>query len=587
MITDQVVPQEGVPQPAGHASRWQLAVIGAVVALAVGIGLVLGFTVLSPRAAALSTAAGYVPAGAAMYMEAHLDPSENQRAALRAILERFPAVDPDDILTDALADTLDQAESAFGLPVTYSEDIAPWFDGTVAVSLLDYPLTMDASSMALPQTAAMFGVKDSDAAATFGDTLRAALTDTGATFSQAEHAGTTIWSLDVAEMQSSVPVEGVGFAFAVTGDEVLMANGQGVVQAMLDAHDGSSSLATKAELGRLAARLPADWVGLMAVNTQSMFAGMRAQLADQQPELAELVDSYLENVPDLSVATFRFADDALLFDGSSDVPTGPLAPENGQRSLAAAVPGDAILFADGSRVGSGLSQAISTMRAAIALQEGGDEITAQIEQAEAAIGADLEDFVSWIGGGALAAGWDGEQPYGGLVLEAADPDAASTRLGQLKALIELAAQESGQSITVETVDIAGVEVTRIVMAGSGDDFMPTPGFEVQYATNGETVLIGIGDQFVRRSLEMAAGASLADSERFGAALGRFGGTDNAGTFFLDLATLRQTVEEELGLAQDPMYASQIQPNLVPFDYLAMVTRVEGDAAVSRGGLVLR
>jgi hypothetical protein len=86
---------------------------------------------------------------------------------------------------------------------------------------------------------------------------------------------------------------------------------------------------------------------------------------------------------------------------------------------------------------------------------------------------------------------------------------------------------------------------------------------------------------------MAAGASLADSERFGAALGRFGGTDNAGTFFLDLATLRQTVEEELGLAQDPMYASQIQPNLVPFDYLAMVTRVEGDAAVSRGGLVLR
>ncbi|HET7520281.1 MAG TPA: DUF3352 domain-containing protein, partial [Candidatus Limnocylindria bacterium] len=420
MIVDQVVPEEGTPQPTGHTSRWQLAVIGAVIALAAGIGLVLGFSVLSPRAATLSGAASFVPANAAVYMEARLDPSEGQRAALRAVLERFPAVDPDDVLTDALADTLDQAESAYGLPVTYSEDIAPWFDGRVAVSLLDYPINMDASSMALPQTAAMFGVKDLDAATSFGETLRDALSGTGATLSPIEHGGTTIWSLDMPPTQDPVPLEGAGFAFAVTGEEVLMANGQGVVQAMLDAHNGSASLASNAELSRLAARLPDDWVGFTAVNTQAIVAEMRASIAAQQPELADLLDSYLENVPDLSVATFRFANDGLLFDGSSDLPTGPLAPQNGQRSLAASVPADAILFVDGTRVGEGLSQAITSMRAAIALQDGGQEIADMIEQAEAAMGADLEEFVSWIGSAALAAGWDGTQPYGGLVLEAAD-----------------------------------------------------------------------------------------------------------------------------------------------------------------------
>ena len=117
--------------------------------------------------------------------------------------------------------------------------------------------------------------------------------------------------------------------------------------------------------------------------------------------------------------------------------------------------------------------------------------------------------------------------------------------------------------------------------------MPMPEMVVQYAMRGETVLIGFGDGFVGRSLGLAAGESLADSDRFGAAVGRFGGTDNAGSFFLDLATLRQVVEEQAGLTQDPSYVSDIQPNLEPFDYLAMVTRVEGDAVVSRGGLVLR
>ena len=37
----------------------------------------------------------------------------------------------------------------------------------------------------------------------------------------------------------------------------------------------------------------------------------------------------------------------------------------------------------------------------------------------------------------------------------------------------------------------------------------------------------------------------------------------------------------------PEYATEIQPNLEPLDYLAGVTRVEDGAVVTRYGLVLR
>ena len=84
MITEQ-----GVPQPAAQGglrpSGWQLAVIGAVVALAAGIGLVLGFTVLAPRANPLGGAASYVPDDSVMYFEARLDQSPAQAQAFRAV----------------------------------------------------------------------------------------------------------------------------------------------------------------------------------------------------------------------------------------------------------------------------------------------------------------------------------------------------------------------------------------------------------------------------------------------------------------------------------------------------------------------
>jgi hypothetical protein len=190
----------------------------------------------------------------------------------------------------------------------------------------------------------------------------------------------------------------------------------------------------------------------------------------------------------------------------------------------------------------------------------------------------------------VAAGWDGEQPYVGLVLEVTDADAADERLRQLQSLLSLATMDPASEVEVTTETVAGVEVTSIRFTTMTPTFGSDAGEKeavIQYAMDGEHLFIGVGDRFVSRALQLAPGESLADNPRYTEAIGRFGGANNAGGFFLDLATLRETVEAEAGEMLPPEYASEVQPYLQPLDLLAGVTRVEGDAVVTRYGLVLR
>lgn len=592
MIIDQVRPERGVPERPSVRGRWQIAVIGAVAVLAAGIGLVLGLTVLQDRGSSpLGTSASYVPAEAVVYMEARLDLPAGQRDSLRAVLERFPGSNADDVLSNAVADAFDSALVGSEVPIDYSGDIAPWFDGRVAVALLDFPLSLDASSpMEMPSAAALLGVRDAAAAGAFTDTLRDEISTSGATLSPSEHDGVTIWTLDVDSPLLDSPAADQGFAYAVTNDQLLLANGKATLETLLDVHAGDASLAQRDELRDLSVHLPAEWVGVVTVDIAAMLDEMRTGLDSADPALRELMDVYLDAVPSFAVSTIGFQDDAVRIDGISTMPGGDLAASNRRRELAASVPGDAIFFVDGPNVGRGLTQSITGIRAALAAGPANESALESLRQAEAALGADLEDFVSWIGTGAMAAGWDGEQPYAGLVLEAADPAAAQRRLGQLRALVDLAGMDPSTQVDVSTETVGGVEVTTVSVSADGMSIGNGQVSEVvvQYALDGETAIIGFGDRFVGRALALEAGQSLADADRYTAAIDRFGGPDNAGAFFLDLVALRGALEAQFGaLDTSGMYEGQIKPNVEPLDYFAGVTRVERDAVLARYGLVLR
>ena len=579
MIVEQVHYE---PPRQSAVGRARYLIIGAVALLAVAVGVVLGSVLVGGGAAGLAPAAGYAPADAVIYAEARLDLPGAQRANLRALLERFPAADADAILTEALADTLDEALADGGAPFDYSTDVAPWFDGTLAMVLLDYPMSMDPTQMQLPSVVGLFGVRDAAAAGALADELRAELETQGSTFTSSEHAGVTIWSLEADDLGMPMPMQPVGFAYAVTDDQLLLANAADAVRAALDAR-GGSGLADAGEVGGLLGALPVERSGTMVVNSRAMLAEMRAELDAAQPGLAEALGAYLDAVPPYSVASLAFGSDAFLFDAVAAVPEGDLQPQNADRDFAERLPADTLFYADGSGLGTAFEQAIIAGKTSVALMPDGDLALTELENVEAAIDADLEEFVAWIGDGAIGAGWDGEAPWFGVVLEAVDVDAASRRLTQIGALAELAAGQGGGDVTVTTDTVDGVEVTTVAFGASGASVMGE--FSFSYALDGETALIGTTG-FVEAALTLDAASSLAASERFDAAVDRFGGGDNAGAFYLDLAGLTETVRGELPV-EATAGMGEVWPNLAPLDYLAGVTRVEGDRVMSRMGLVLR
>jgi hypothetical protein len=579
VIVEQVH-HEPPPQPA--VGRWRYLIIGSVVVLAGAIGAVLGSVLVSGGGAAgLAPAAAYAPADAVLYAEVRLDLPGAQRANLRALLERFPAADADAVLTDALADTLDDALAEGEVPFDYSSDVAPWFDGTLAMVLLDYPLNVDPEQLRLPSMVGLFGVRDAAAAGELAETLRGELEGTAGSFTSTDHGGTTIWTLEADASQMPMPMEGVAFAYALTGDQLILGNGSDAVATALDAR-GGEALDGSDEVGRLLSALPEERTGVMVMNSAAMLAEMRSEMDAAQPGLAEALDAYLDMVPPVSVGSLSFAPDALLIDAAAGLPDGPLLPENARRTFAERVPADTIFFADGSRIGPALEQALVSMKAALEVASGSEQV-ATIEDVESALGAELQEFVGWIGDGAMAAGWDGQTPWFGLMLQADDPDAAARRLNQVGALAELAAGQGGTGVEVTTATIEGVEVTT-VSYGGGMPGAPIDSVALQYALDGDTALIGI-QGFVEAALTLD-GDSLSGASRFADAIGRFGGDDNAGGFFLDLVALREAVESAMPVTDDAGYA-EVRENLLPLDYLAGVTRVDGDRAVSRMGLVLR
>lgn len=584
-IPRMIIEQPTTQQPTtSTVDRWRILIIGVVVVLAVAIGAVLGSVLVARGGAALGRAAEYVPADAVMYVEARLDLPGAQRENLRAILERFPSADADAVLTEALAETLDDALASGGAPFDYSTDIAPWFDGAVAMALLDYPMTTDPMNVEMPSMLALFGVRDPAAAGSLADKVRGELEAQGATFTSSEHDGTTIWALDV-DPEMMGMMSPAGFAYAATSDQLILGTSQADVAKALDAETSGDTLAGRSDVSQLLGSLPEERVGTSVVNTGAMLEEMRAELDSLQPGMAELMTPYLDSAPSIEVASLQLAADAFLFDSVSDLPDGLFTPENGSRSLAESVPADAIFYADSTNIGAALEAFVSAVKTSLGSVPEGDAALEQLGQVESALGADLEELVSWIGSGAVTAGWDGEQVYVGMVLEATDPTAAERRLSQLRAFAELAALDPSSGITVQTDTVADVDVTTIRMpAGGGNGFGTPFAPALQYAINGDRVLIGLGDRFVPEALSRNAADSLASSERFTTAIDRVGGQDNAAAMYLDLTGLRTAAESVMG--GDPGYA-EVRPNLEPFDYLASASRVSGGRIVSKSGLVLR
>ena len=345
-------------------------------------------------------------------------------------------------------------------------------------------------------------------------------------------------------------------------------------------------------LARLTEPLPTDWLAFVAYDMTELMAEAFAAGGAEAPEVAAAFDSLLEHQPLRGAMALSAGGDRLIFDAATDAPTGPFAVENADRGLADEVPADTLFYSEVSNLGATLTAVIEPMKEALAETP---EVAEQIDMAEAALGAEIEDLVIWIDDAAMAIGFDGSQPYGGLVLVPSDVAAAERRLDQLGTFASLGAMDPSSGITVEEDEVAGVPVTTIRWDDPNGESVQAFGAPVsavvQYAVTDDRALIGVGEAFVERVLAVDAADSLASQARYTEAVAEFGGSENAGVTWVDLAGTLEAVEPALGpmLESEGMgakYETEVRPWLLPLDRLVAVTRLEGDVLVQRSALLV-
>jgi hypothetical protein len=565
------------------APAWRIAVIGLVAVLAAGIGLALGGFLLSNRSAAVvGGGAEYVPASAPLYFEMRFEPSTDQDGALRELLGRFPeieGVDLDRPLYEQMTERLDEMLADEDADVSWSRDVAPWFDGHIGLAVLDIPLG-ELAEDPMPSMVIMLGVTDATAAEASIERLIAEMGTS--TFTDEVHDGVTIRVSDD---------EG---AYALTDDQLLVAPAAADIVTALDAHAaGSTTLAAVGEITRLTDALPSDWLAFGIYDFTDIMAAAIAEGQGQSPAMAEAFADLLEHQPLRGAMAVTAAGDRMAVDVATDPPTGPFTVENEERGLAAEVPADTLYYAEAGNLGLTLAAVIEPIKEAAASVPEGEE---QVAMIEAALGADLEELVSWIDDGAVSIGFDGSQPYGGMVLVPNDMAAAERRLSQLISFAGLAAIDPSSGISVEEGEVGSVNVTTIRWedpnAMPPDPMLPIPtGVVMQVAVTDDRALIGLGEDFVGRVLELDPSDTLASVARYSDAIDDLGGATNTGVAWMDLTGIREAIETALAAEIESMdtagfYLTEIRPWLLPLDRIVGVSRLEGDVHLQRSVLLI-
>lgn len=586
--TPEPEPREGEPSTARTAQpRWLIPIAVAVVLLATGIGLVVGLTLTGhslKAGAGAAAAASYVPADATFYYEMRLDLPGDQRANLRTFLGHFSKVDPDKYLTDALDKQLDDMTTAMPSGYRYSTDVKPWFDGTVAVAMIGSPSMVPGSKAPgtnqIPDMLIFAGVKSADAASTASDRIRADATKNGATVRSTTHGSATIWSVE--QPPGSNATHSPPFAWTITADQVVAGTSADLVGRALDVHGGSgASLANRQAFRDGLARLPADRVGVVSFDSAPMLAQLKKEAAAAAPSLAGLVDSLDGYLPTFVVESGRFEANRFMVDATATMPSAQAA--NRDLGLAALAPGDALFYADGADGGKGLAAFVNALKAAVTAQ--GGSTSAQLDQAEKVLGGDLSSFVSWIRDASLVAGETAGTPYAGLIITPTSSRDASVKLLRLQGLIQLGTVSGGTKVTVTDADHNGTRITTIRVDSGAT--APSWAKTFQYAVTDSRVVIGMGDGFVARVLDMQAANSLAGQQRFRAALDSVGGSSNRGSVWLDLAGLRAALEPLIPSSSTASYQSEVRPSVSPFDYLVLASRSEGSSLESHLAIVVK
>ncbi len=563
-------------QPTRRPARpgWFTAATVAVVVLTLAIGGVVGAYLVNGRNAGSSELATWAPADAAMYAEFDFSLPGRQHDNAAAFLDHWSGVDPERILGDEFGRLVDGLLADAGAPLSYTRDVAPWVTGQVAVVASAWPApTGMAMGLGMggevPEMGFVIGSRDAALATAFLDRMRNFAAADGVSFSSSTHGDATVWSVDVPP-NVDAQVQNAEGAYAVTDDAVVVATGADEVGRLLDTHAGTASLATNPELQRLAAVLPADRIGMMAMDPRAAISSTIAAAGTSSPDLAAALAPFLDAVPELTVASFSVESDRLVTTSAMPAREHGFGSPFLSEPLAERIPAGTLFYAGTPAFGETVGYVVDILRASTAGPMTGPMVDDAVAAFEAETGVAIDDLFDWADDAAVYVTWDGLQPAGSVVMLTADPAAAREQVEQL---VDAAERTAAGGLTVERQD----DVTRLVGAG-------TPGFEIGYADDAVTFSVGTGSATNLAAIEPAS--SLGGDHRFTAAVDAVAGTPESTAAWVDLAGIVDAVAAAMGAANDPT-ALMVLANLDPLDHVVGASHDTDGITVSRLDLVVR
>jgi hypothetical protein len=488
----------GAAAASGGSLRWIVGLGVAGLALAVAIG---AYLLLSGQPS--PEALRYVPADAALVVEARFELPGDQLQKLGNLLAHFPGFDDQSTLSDKIDEGLSRLVGSSDPSIDYRNDIKPWLNGP-----------------------AFFAVRPPAPGAEVGalENLLISVTTTGTVTCDRPFEGRTATHETYRGLDLFVDAESE-LACVIDGRQALLGDSASV-KAGLDAKAAGTGM-DRSERYRTARRaLTGDQLGTVYID------GTRVRDLVPTPSLVPLPSLGAElpglggldgfpgfgAIPDWVIGGIRAEDDALVL----DTVTAPLpAPTAGAASLlpepaghasvlTGMLPANTLVLVEQQGVGVSIQNLVATLRA-------DPEFARSLAVLDGLGGAD--DLFGWIDDAGIVVLDGSETPTAGLLLVAPDASSAAERVETLVGVLALAGLGGGLEVTESTV--AGIEVTTVRITDLGslippgtlpDGVEPPADAEVEFslAARDRVILLGVGDGFMDAVLNVQPGASLAD-----------------------------------------------------------------------------
>jgi hypothetical protein len=474
-----------------------------------------------------SGAASLAPAGAMIYGEATLDPSDEQQAAIDALIEKFPG---EGSAGERIRGLLEKAFSESDTGLSYAKDIEPWLGDRAGFFVAS--LTPGADS-----SAALLVATDDEGKAREA-IEKAAEANDGKAASYKDHDYQAISG---------------GAAGVVDGWVVL--GGESGFKAAVDTAEGGARIEDDDAYAKALDDAPDDRLGFVYFNTPAFVKQL--QKTGGGASLGPFAGLFKDPV----LATFNATEQGVRLEATLPESLSSVLPilgESGGR--AADLPADSWLALAQPDLGETISYFVDAFGGLV----GGRDMLAQ--QLKAATGLDLdEDVISWMGDWSLfVRGESVAELSGALVVETSD-EAASGRF------IDGVARLLRKSDAQVTAADGGVTV-------SSPD-VPEP---IHLFQRDGKVVLAYGDAAASDALD--PGEKLGDTQAYKDAQEALGG-DYDLSFYLGFEPILALVDST-GAGDDQGW-QKVKPYLEPLGALVVGAQKDGDKLRSAFGLTVR